>query len=189
MKLNERYAQGKSFRAGARFGPAAIGDASVLLRPYNPGAGVDVFGTLSVTNGGDIAVVPGYIEDSYALIEAGLKPIVDVGMRGSIYAADDYDAARNLGFTLMLNDEMRQHTMSKVAEIVRKRVGDGPSFLTFDVDFVDPAFTPDTGTTEVGGITSWEASILSLLTLLKCSLLMTQHRLRLCWPLILLTRC
>jgi agmatinase len=219
---------GVSYRAGARFGPAAIRDASSLLRPYNAGAGVDVFGTLSVTDGGDISIVPGYIEDSYARIETGLKPVLDagiipiclggdhsitlaelravaqcygplglahfdahsdtwdeyfgrkynhgttfkraveeglldtsrciqVGMRGPIYDAADYDVARNLGFYLMPNDEMRQHSMAEVAEIVVKRVGDGPTFLTFDVDFVDPAYTPGTGTPEVGGVTSWEA--------------------------------
>jgi agmatinase len=219
---------GVSFRAGARFGPAAVRDASALLRPYNPGAGVDVFGTLSVTDGGDISVVPGYIEDSYSRIEAGLRPILDagiipvciggdhsitlaelravarrygplglahfdshsdtwdeyfgrkynhgttfkraveeglldtarciqVGMRGPLYDAADYDTARNLGLALMPNAEMRQHTMTEVAAIVRERVGDGPAFLTFDVDFVDPAYAPGTGTPEVGGVTSWEA--------------------------------
>jgi agmatinase len=219
---------GVSFRAGARFGPAAIRDASALLRPYNAAAGVDVFGTLSVTDGGDLSVVPGYIEDSYARIEAGLQPILEagiipiclggdhsitlaelravakrhgpvglahfdahsdtwdeyfgrkynhgttfkraveeglldvsrciqVGMRGPIYDAGDYDVARKLGFALMPNDELRQHSMAEVAEIVRKRVGSGPTFLTFDVDFVDPAYTPGTGTPEVGGVTSWEA--------------------------------
>jgi agmatinase len=78
-------------------------------------------------------------------------------MRGPIYDAGDYDVARKLGFTLMPNDELRQHSMAEVAEIVRKRVGSGPTFLTFDVDFVDPAYTPGTGTPEVGGVTSWEA--------------------------------
>jgi agmatinase len=219
---------GVSFRAGARFGPAAIRDASALLRPYNAAAGVDVFGTLSVTDGGDLSIVPGYIEDSYARIEAGLQPILEagiipiclggdhsitlaelravakrhgpvglahfdahsdtwdeyfgrkynhgttfkraveeglldvsrciqVGMRGPIYDAGDYDVARKLGFTLMPNEELRQRSMAEVAEIVRKRVGTGPTFLTFDVDFVDPAYTPGTGTPEVGGVTSWEA--------------------------------
>src|SRR5690348_5683228 len=60
---------GMSYRAGARFGPAAIRDASTLLRPYNPAQNVDVFGTLSVTDGGDLSVVPGYIEDSYERVK------------------------------------------------------------------------------------------------------------------------
>ncbi|HTK08350.1 MAG TPA: agmatinase [Ktedonobacteraceae bacterium] len=219
---------GGSYRAGARFGPAAIRDASSLLRPYNPALKVDVFGTLSVTDGGDISVVPGYIEDSYARIEDALSPILaagviplclggdhsitlaelravskrygpvglvhldahsdtwdmyfgrpynhgttfrrameeglldparcmQVGMRGSLYDAGDYEAARQLGFTVLPNTEMRQHTMGEVARIVRERVGRGPTFLSFDVDFVDPAYAPGTGTPEVGGVTSWEA--------------------------------
>lgn len=218
---------GVSFRAGARFGPAAIRDASALLRPYNPAVDVDVFGTLSVTDGGDISIVPGYIEDSYERIESGLAPILDagiipiclggdhsitlaelravahkygplglahfdahsdtwdeyfgrkynhgttfkraieeglldvsrciqVGMRGPVYDAGDYKVARDLGLYLMPNGEMRQHNMAEVAEMVVKRVGAGPAFLTFDVDFVDPAYTPGTGTPEVGGPTSWE---------------------------------
>src|ERR1700726_1093076 len=59
---------GVSYRAGARFGPAAIRDASALLRPYNPAVAVDVFGTLSVPDGGAPSVVPGFIQDSYARI-------------------------------------------------------------------------------------------------------------------------
>ncbi|HZO74431.1 MAG TPA: agmatinase [Ktedonobacteraceae bacterium] len=228
MVLGVPFDTGVSYRAGARFGPAAIRDASSLLRPYNPAANVDVFGTLSVTDGGDLSVVPGYIEDSYARIEAGLQPVIDagvipiclggdhsitlaelrvvarrygplglahfdahsdtwdeyfgrkynhgttfrraieenlleparciqVGMRGSVYAAGDYDIPRRLGMQLIPDEEMRQHSMAEVARIVRERIGDGPTFLTFDVDFVDPAYTPGTGTPEVGGVTSWEA--------------------------------
>jgi agmatinase len=78
-------------------------------------------------------------------------------MRGPVYAANDYDVARDLGLALMPNGEMRQHSMADVAKIVRERIGSGPTFLTFDVDFVDPAYAPGTGTPEVGGVTSWEA--------------------------------
>ncbi len=78
-------------------------------------------------------------------------------MRGPLYAADDYDVARQLGLMLMSNDEMRQHSMTEVAAIVRERVGGGPTFLTFDIDKIDPAYAPGTGTPEVGGVTSWEA--------------------------------
>jgi agmatinase len=47
--------------------------------------------------------------------------------------------------------------MAEVAKMVRERVGSGPTFFTFDVDFVDPAYAPGTGTPEIGGVTSWEA--------------------------------
>lgn len=44
--------------------------------------------------------------------------------------------------------------MAEVAAIVRERIGDRPTFLTFDIDFIDPAYAPGTGTPEVGGVTS-----------------------------------
>lgn len=93
-------------------------------------------------------------------VEEGLldpSRCIQVGMRGPVFAAGDYNLPRSLGFAFLPNGEMRQHGMAKVAEIVRERVGTRPAFLTFDVDFVDPAYAPGTGTPEVGGVTSWEA--------------------------------
>jgi hypothetical protein len=48
-----------SFRSGTRFGPEAIRSASALLRPYHPPLDVDVFGTLSIVDGGDVGITPG----------------------------------------------------------------------------------------------------------------------------------
>ncbi len=78
-------------------------------------------------------------------------------MRGPVYAADDYDTAHQLGLTLLPNTEMRQHSMAEVAALVREKIGNGPIFLIFDIDFIDPAYAPGTGMPEVGGVTSWEA--------------------------------
>lgn len=64
-----------TYRVGARFGPAAVRDASLLLRPYHPSVDVMVFEELSVVDYGDASVVPGYIEDSYARITASLEPV------------------------------------------------------------------------------------------------------------------
>jgi agmatinase len=47
-----------------------------------------------------------------------------------------------------------------VAERIRRRAGSGPVFLSFDIDFLDPAYAPATGTPEIGGFTSWEAQVL-----------------------------
>jgi len=47
-----------------------------------------------------------------------------------------------------------------VISAVTERAGDGPCFLTFDIDFVDPTFAPATGTPEVGGFNSWESQYL-----------------------------
>ena len=64
---------GATFRVGARFGPAAVRDASILLRPYNPAQEIAIFERLSVVDTGDVVVAPGYIEDSYERIAAGIK--------------------------------------------------------------------------------------------------------------------
>ncbi|MBI2265970.1 MAG: agmatinase [Armatimonadetes bacterium] len=70
---------GSTFRVGARFGPAAIRDASILLRPYNPSLDVDLSQLCSICDYGDLDVVPGFTEDSYSLIAAGLGKVLDAG--------------------------------------------------------------------------------------------------------------
>jgi len=69
-----------TYRVGARFGPAAVRDGSLLLRPYHPSVDVMVFEELSCVDYGDTSVVPGYIEDSYARITAGIAPILAAGV-------------------------------------------------------------------------------------------------------------
>ena len=71
---------GASYRVGGRFGPAAVRDASMMLRPYNPNLAVAPFEVLSCVDHGDVAVVPGYIEPSYAAIEAAVGAIVAAGV-------------------------------------------------------------------------------------------------------------
>jgi agmatinase len=82
---------------------------------------------------------------------------VQAGMRGSIYEAADYEGSRELGYTLVTADELRALGPERYGELVRERVGDRPVFLSFDVDFLDPAFAPGTGTPEIGGFTTAEA--------------------------------
>jgi agmatinase len=82
---------------------------------------------------------------------------VQAGMRGSVYAADDLEEARELGFTVIVSDELRALTPEAYAERVRERVGDTPVFISFDVDFLDPAFAPGTGTPEIAGFSTAEA--------------------------------
>ena len=79
-----------------------------------------------------------------------------LGMRGSVYARDDIQQSRNLGFQVFTAREMRRVGLERVITAVRERALDGPCYLTFDIDFVDPAYAPATGTPEVGGFTSWE---------------------------------
>jgi agmatinase len=82
---------------------------------------------------------------------------VQAGMRGSIYGADDIEDARRLGFTVLSTDELRAAGPEQYGELVRERVGQRPVFFSFDIDFLDPAFAPGTGTPEVGGFSTGEA--------------------------------
>lgn len=68
---------GACFKVGARFGPGAIREASTLMRNYNMNLNVDIFETLSGVDYGDINIVPGFIHETYAAIEEGLKPLFD----------------------------------------------------------------------------------------------------------------
>jgi len=218
-----------SFRPGARFGPEAIRSASVLLRPYHPGLGVDVLEAVSVVDYGDLPVAPGDVIGTYRRIESGLAPLVEAGvftvvlggdhsitlaelralarrhgpmalvhldahtdtwdeyfdqrffhgttfkraveeglvepnaslqagMRGSVFSASDLDDARSLGFAVVPSDELRALGPDGYARAVRERVGDRPVFLSFDIDFVDPAFAPGTGTPEVAGFSTAETA-------------------------------
>jgi agmatinase len=79
------------------------------------------------------------------------------GMRGSLYGASDFEDARSLGFVVAPSEELRALGPEGYAEAVRRRVGDRPVFLSFDIDFLDPAFAPGTGTPEVAGFSTAEA--------------------------------
>src|SRR5918994_317721 len=94
-----------------------------------------------------------------AVEEGLLEPSrsIQVGMRGSIYDKGDWDDAREMGFDLVPADEVRQLGISNVIDRIHERVGDARTYVSFDVDFVDPAFAPGTGTPEIGGFTSREA--------------------------------
>src|SRR5215207_8114067 len=79
------------------------------------------------------------------------------GMRGSLYAASDLDEPRSWGFEIVSCDELRTWTPQEYSARLRSRVGDGPAFLSFDIDVIDPAFAPATGTPEVCGLLPHEA--------------------------------
>lgn len=82
---------------------------------------------------------------------------VQAGMRGSLYAAGDLELSRELGFRTIPADELRALGPDGLALEVGSRVGDRPVFLSFDVDFLDPAFAPGTGTPEIAGFTTADA--------------------------------
>jgi agmatinase len=93
-------------------------------------------------------------------VEEGLldaEASVQAGMRGPVYAESDLGGARDLGFTVLESEQLRELGPSAYAELVRARVGERPVFLSFDIDFLDPAFAPGTGTPEIGGFSTAEA--------------------------------
>jgi agmatinase len=222
---------GGTYRVGARFGPQAIRAASALIRPYHSGSGVAVFDALSVVDYGDLPVVPGYIEESYRRIEAGLLDVVkagvipidlggdhsialpelramakvhgrvalvqldshsdtidsyfgmphthgtpfyhavkeglidtahsiQVGLRGGIYLERDHQVPRDMGMAVITGVEAHELGMRAVAERIVERASGAKVFLSFDVDFIDPAYAPATGTPEIGGFTTWESQVL-----------------------------
>jgi len=82
---------------------------------------------------------------------------VQAGMRGSLTAKGDATLPSELGFDALPYEELAELGPEGFGKRVRARVGDAPCFLSFDVDFVDPAFAPGTGTPEVAGPSSREA--------------------------------
>jgi agmatinase len=94
-----------------------------------------------------------------AVEEGLLDPTASVmaGMRGSVYAASDLGTARELGFTVIESEDLRRLSPERYGELIRNNVGERPVFLSFDIDFLDPAFAPGTGTPEVAGFSTAEA--------------------------------
>jgi agmatinase len=82
---------------------------------------------------------------------------VQAGLRGSLFDDDDLESARKLGFAVLPCEELRTLGPAGYADLVASRIGDRPVFISFDVDVLDPAFAPGTGTPEVGGLSTAEA--------------------------------
>ena len=80
-----------------------------------------------------------------------------IGLRGTGYTAEDFDWARDRGFTVVQAEELWHRSAAPLIERVRSSLGDGPVYLTFDIDSLDPGFAPGTGTPEIGGLTPIQA--------------------------------
>jgi guanidinopropionase len=98
----------------------------------------------------------------YAVTEGLVDPrrFVQVGIRGPMYGPDDFAFHREQRITVLDIDEVFRVGLDAVLARIRAVVGSGPVYVTFDIDVVDPAFAPGTGTPEVGGLTSHEAQVL-----------------------------
>jgi len=93
------------------------------------------------------------VEEGLLLPERSLL----AGMRGPLYTRDDLESSRQLGFELVAGEDLRRLTPEQYAARVRRRIGDAPVYFSFDIDVIDPAFAPGTGTPEVAGLTPHEA--------------------------------
>ena len=89
-------------------------------------------------------------------VEAGVLDcdrVVQIGVRGTGYEADDFDWSRRQGFRVVQAEECWHRSLEPLMDEVRDQVGGGPVYLSFDIDGLDPAFAPGTGTPEIGGLT------------------------------------
>ncbi len=93
-------------------------------------------------------------------VEEGLiqtDKVFQIGLRGSGYSPEDFDWPRKQGFTVVTAEECWWKSLSPLMEKVRAKIGDQPTYLTYDIDSLDPAFAPGTGTVEIAGLTTWQA--------------------------------
>ncbi|GFR12469.1 agmatinase, mitochondrial [Trichonephila clavata] len=82
------------------------------------------------------------------------KRVVQIGLRGTTYTAKDYKWGIDKGFKVILAQECWHNCMSPVMDAVRKLLGDGPVYVSLDIDALDPCYAPGTGQPEIGGLTS-----------------------------------
>lgn len=78
---------------------------------------------------------------------------VQIGLRGTGYSADEFDWTRKQGFRVVPVEECWHKSLVPLMAEVRDKVGDMPVYLSFDIDGIDPAYAPGTGTVEIGGLT------------------------------------
>jgi len=93
-------------------------------------------------------------------VEEGLleqRRVVQLGLRGTGYTSEDLDWPRRQGFRVVPAEECWHRSLAPLMEEVREQLGAGPVYLSFDIDALDPAFAPGTGTPEIGGLSTSQA--------------------------------
>nr|XP_015192320.1 PREDICTED: agmatinase, mitochondrial isoform X2 [Lepisosteus oculatus] len=93
-------------------------------------------------------------------VEEGLLDcgrVAQIGLRGSAYSADAYRWNREQGFRVVPAEECWSKSLTPLMADIRQQVGGGPVYLSFDIDALDPAFAPGTGTPEIAGLTPIQA--------------------------------
>ena len=94
----------------------------------------------------------------HAITEALVEPrrMVQIGLRSPVERGV-YDWTRAQGVTMLSAQDVHERGAAAIAEQIRQVIGEGPVYLSFDIDVLDPAFAPGTGTPEIGGLASWQA--------------------------------
>ena len=85
------------------------------------------------------------------------KRVVQIGIRGTQYDTEDLDFAKSVGIRVIKIEEFFDRGIQDVMAEAREIVGEKETYVSYDIDFIDPAFAPGTGTPEVGGPNSYEA--------------------------------
>ena len=158
----------KLFRSLARAGvvPLAVGgDHSITLPILRALAGDGPVGLIHIdahTDTWDQFMGSRYSHGApfRRAVEEGLidpKRTVQIGIRGAQNSTEGWDYSAASGMRVIFMDEVARLGIDAVGEEARRVVGDGTTYLSFDIDSVDPAFAPGTGTPEVGGFTSIES--------------------------------
>ena len=95
----------------------------------------------------------------YNAIEEGLvdpQRMIQIGIRSPVQR-EVWDWTRGKGVTIVTAERTHEIGAGAVADSIRATIGDAPVYLSFDIDALDPAFAPGTGTPEIGGLASWQA--------------------------------
>ena len=158
------------FKAAGVVTLAVGGDHSVtlpILRGLSPGRPVGLIHIDAHTDTWDEFMGTRYSHGApfRRAVEEGLidpERTVQIGIRGAQNSPEGWDYSESTGMRVIFMDEVTRLGMDAVAEEARRIVGSGPAYLSFDIDSLDPAFAPGTGTPEVGGLTTVEC-----LTLLR----------------------
>ena len=221
---------GVNYRAGARQAPAAVREASRLIRRVHNVSGIAPYDICNVADVGDAPVNPidltrsiQMIEDFYKKIHAaGALPLtiggdhtvplpilraiarerpvgvfqidshadtldtlaetrinhattfrraveeglidprrtIQIGLRGSRFSPDDIKWGQDQGFTCITFEDYERMGRAAVIAKVAEVLGDGPSYMTIDIDGIDPAWAPGTGVPEIGGLTPRDVQVM-----------------------------
>jgi len=85
------------------------------------------------------------------------KRMIQIGIRGTAYSREDRDFAQAVGIRIITIEDFFNRGVDDVMSEARSVVGTAPTYITYDIDFIDPTFAPGTGTPEVGGPNSFQA--------------------------------